>query len=429
MTRAYMRFGATVALLLAAGLPSGAADGDPPLDWPACVALAAEANPDLVGARAAVGSSEAVYFGSRSERHPQLTAGGDFTRSDTRRDDGVNDGPTDDYQAGLTARQLLYAGGRVAATIEQQKAELDAALAGLRRTASEVSFDLKTAFANLLYAQEFEGLAGRILDRRTENLRLLELRFEGGREHKGSYLRIKAAASEAQYDLARAARAVTVARRNLARVLGRSDTAGLAVAGAYDAAAPGTAPDFEALTLHSPLRDGADARRRVADAAVRRARSAYRPELSLAGSVSRGGEDFFPQDERWAVGVAIDLPLFDGGSRRYGLAAAQADRLQAEANLLGTTYDVRAELERAYVALVDDVDNIGIRAEFLEAAQVRAEIARSQYTSGLLSFEDWDRIENDLIDTERAMLAARRDAMLSEATWELAAGKDVFGED
>ena len=62
----------------------------------------------------------------------------------------------------------------------------------------------------------------------------------------------------------------------------------------------------------------------------------------------------------------------------------------------------------------------------MKAAQVRAEIARSQYTSGLLAFEDWDLIENDLIENEKQALLARRTAARAAAAWDRALGKGVL---
>ena len=41
-----------------------------------------------------------------------------------------------------------------------------------------------------------------------------------------------------------------------------------------------------------------------------------------------------------------------------------------------------------------------------------ATIARGKYTTGLMTFEDWDLIENDLIAREKAALTTRRDAYL-----------------
>ena len=76
----------------------------------------------------------------------------------------------------------------------------------------------------------------------------------------------------------------------------------------------------------------------------------------------------------------------------------------------------------------DAVDQAGVNAAYLEAEEVRAEIGRSQYASGMISFEDWDRIENDLISSQKSDLAGRRNAVTAEANWEKAQGKSRLPE-
>ena len=74
----------------------------------------------------------------------------------------------------------------------------------------------------------------------------------------------------------------------------------------------------------------------------------------------------------------------------------------------------------------DAAGKVGVQQEFLHAAQVREEIASSQYATGLLSFQDWDLIEDDLIANQKAMLASQRDALIGEATWERAQGRSAL---
>jgi hypothetical protein len=49
-------------------------------------------------------------------------------------------------------------------------------------------------------------------------------------------------------------------------------------------------------------------------------------------------------------------------------------------------------------AFVEAVEKTKVDNSFWEAASTRARIARQKYNNGLLTFEDWDVIENDLID-------------------------------
>jgi outer membrane protein len=46
----------------------------------------------------------------------------------------------------------------------------------------------------------------------------------------------------------------------------------------------------------------------------------------------------------------------------------------------------------------------------------------------MLSFEDWDRIENDLISSQKDDLSGRLNAILAEASWEQVQGKSRLPE-
>ena len=83
-------------------------------------------------------------------------------------------------------------------------------------------------------------------------------------------------------------------------------------------------------------------------------------------------------------------------------------------------------LKQTHAAFVEAVERLSVDEAFLEAAITRAEIARSKYAQGLMSFEDWDRIENDLIVRQKAVLFSRRDRVTAQAAWEQAQGVGVI---
>ncbi|MDH3513536.1 MAG: TolC family protein, partial [Gammaproteobacteria bacterium] len=83
-------------------------------------------------------------------------------------------------------------------------------------------------------------------------------------------------------------------------------------------------------------------------------------------------------------------------------------------------------LKQAHAGYVESVEKLKVDQAFLEAAVTRAEIARSRYNNGLMSFEDWDRIENDLIQRQKTFLQSQRDRVTAEAAWEQAQGKGVI---
>jgi outer membrane protein len=57
---------------------------------------------------------------------------------------------------------------------------------------------------------------------------------------------------------------------------------------------------------------------------------------------------------------------------------------------------------------------------------LRSELGRAKYKNGLLNFEDWNAIESDLINRQKAKLQSQRDRVVAEAAWEQATGKGVI---
>ena len=396
----------------------------PPMTWDECVRELIENNPELRAARDTVEQARAGFMSKFSAFLPQLYAGGDAGKSKSESDDGYSDSTS--YSTYLTARQSIFEGFRNRAALDQNRALLTAAEMDLRRVKSDLSYSLQNAFAQMLFAQDFVKLAKAIIARRKDNLNLVQLRFEAGRENKGSYLRSRALLHQADYDIAQAGRSLTVARRRMATTLGWQDETMITVTGKWEVAVPPKTPDFLELVKSTPDHQKATARWQATKEGVRIAKSDFYPDVSASASLGRRGDDFLPDNNRWSVGMTVSLPLFTGGSRFYSVQGARAEQRVAEAGLINTGCQLALTLEEKFAAWQDAIEQRDVQADFLHAAEVRAEIARSQYSNGLISFQDWDLIENDLINYEKAMLGSLRNAVVAEASWEKALGIGVI---
>jgi outer membrane protein TolC len=401
-----------------------AAETQEALTWDACLDYAWEWNPSLARARESLNQARYDYESARSVFRPTLDGSADVSHSD-RNGDTADDAGTQS-SLGLNARYTLFAGGADRARVDQAEAGLRIALADWRSSAADAGSALKRSFANLLYAQEDVQLGDRIAERQKQNVDLVSLRYESGKEHKGSYLRTRATYRSALSDANRARRGLRVAQRELATALGRSEFDVLIAQGRLAAVAPTNDPEWRALLRAVPDHLRAEAQVTSAEAAVRIARSPYYPDLGIQASASTGGEDFDPESENWSVGLSASFPFYAGGKHANDLASARAAGRGALAGLQATDEQSLARLESAWADFQDAVERRDVRRDFLEAATVRAEIARNQYASGLLSFEDWDRIEDDLISAQKDMLAGERDAVLAESAWENAQGVNLF---
>jgi len=417
-----LRLSRLLAVFLWPPLLLAAQPANEPLTWEEGVRQATAVNPDLRAARDSLQAAEMNVGGAGSGFFPQMSGS-------VARTDGTSTSTTSNLpitSSALVVNQNLFAGFGDQASVAQARANRAAAEANLRAARAKVSYDLKTAFATLRYATNDRSLSADIVRRREQNLRLVELRFESGRENKGSLLLSQATLSQARLGLLQADQALPVAQAQLARVLGRDDPQVLSLVGTVPTSAPPAQVDFVRAVLDTPDQQRALAQVEAAKAGVDIASSGFWPSVDLTGTANRTNSDTVPDYRSNSVILSLTVPIFSGGKTYYGARSAGAQESAAEALREGLLRQLRTQLEQSYAVYVLAVTQLTVAEEFRKAAQVRAEIARNKYSNGLMSFEDWDIIENDLISRERTLLLSQRDRITAEAAWEQALGTGVI---
>ena len=381
------------------------------LTWEDCCREAAGNNPELRSARESVEQALAQYRARVGAFFPSVqgSAGYDYSSRDGSESDSSS--------WRISASQNLFAGFRDSSRLQAAAAAVEAARCRLNRREAEVSFELAQAFAALLFAQDWIELSGKIAERRRENLRLVELRFDEGREHKGSFLRSQAFARQSEYEVSKATRDLRVACENIFRAMGLQNAFELVASGDWELLPVDRDFEISEVIESVPEYRLAQAEQRQARASLQLARSDAYPSVDASASFGQSGEGLSPESEQWGVGVSLSWALFRGGQTWNTISAAQAAERAAQAEAQATYLSLRAAIEQASANLADATENLDVQEQFLVAAEVRAQIARSQYSNGLLSFQDWDTIENDLIEKQKAMLQSRRAAFLSRASW------------
>ncbi len=407
-------------LFLTLGRLAGAAET---LSWDDAVQLAATNNPDLRSAREAFSAAESRVKAAAWSFGPRLSA--DARAGRDGRGGAVSE-PA--YSATLGVNQNLFSWSDVG-NLRQSRAGKEAQAAALAIAKAGLSRDLKTAFASLLFAQRSLELAGSIVARRTRNLDLVQLRYEGGRENRGALSLSQANSREAELGELQARNSIRTAGTRLRAVLGLN--------GDLNGAAPFTlsgevpvrpAPrdiDARSLAMNVPERAQALAVEGRSRAAVTTARGSLLPSAALSANMGKFGDRFFPQTDGWSLSLNLSFPFGDGGTY-HGLQAARAEAAAAAYDRASIELDLKARLESAHATRLEAEARVGVAQFSLTAARTRAEIARQRYETGLVSFDEWDRIETDLITRETAVLQAKRDRVAAEAAWEFILGEGVI---
>ena len=116
------------------------------------------------------------------------------------------------------------------------------------------------------------------------------------------------------------------------------------------------------------------------------------------------------------------MPIFEGGSRSYQINKIKSQLKQAQANIRSGRDGVIYTLEKTWKNFIDSVEMVFVKKKFLEAAIERAIIANAQYSSGLINFDDWIIIENNLVSSKKNYLDAQANLLIAEAYWIQAKG-------
>lgn len=398
------------------------------LTWEECIRLAALHNPSLESSRQGVLNAEAIKKGSYSTLYPQISAAltGDRSFTEQMKGGGGLIAGTDystEYRAQLSLQQTIFDGFKTKGNIDQARAELALSFADLGAQKALVSFELKSAYAQLLYAQELVGISRSTVKIREDNARMVKLLYDGGREDKGAWLLSEANLKSARFDLDQSIRNRDVSERQLLTVIGKDLPGPVEVAGQLAIVLLPAQPEFKSLATQTPVYYQQQARTNAAAAGITVAQSDWYPTISADATAFRSGSNPNPEDRQGlSGGLTVSYPLFEGGSTYFNVKSARASLLRELATLRSTTNETELALARDFKSYVDAADNVRIQEALMQATYMRYQIAEAKYRNGLATFQDFNTITDSYINQQKSSLASRRDAVIAESTWEQSKG-------
>lgn len=392
------------------------------LTWEDCVRLAIRENPDLQASREAVLNSDAVRMGAYSALYPQISLSFGDTRGEQR---GNLFSPyvySTSYGEQVSVSQMIFNGFATKGNIDQARAQLNLAFANLNGEKATVSFNLKSAFAQLLYAQKLIKISQDVIDIQQGNARLVKLLYEGGSEDKGNMELSQANLDQALYNLDQAIRTRDLSGVQLGVYIGQNLAAPVLAEGELRTDVLPVTPDFTQLALLTPSYFQHKAQADAAAAGITIANSGWYPTVNATASANRSDSQFPLKGQGWSAGFSVSYPLFQGGATYFDVKAADASLRQALDNLRSGTNDAALTLAQMFKSMVDAEDNVRIQKELLNATALRYKISEADYRNGLMSFQDFNTITDDYVGQLQTLLNAQLSAVISEASWEEARG-------
>lgn len=405
------------------------------LTWEQCLQEASRNHPDLRSASEAVRKAEAQRSIDRGGLYPSLSVSTGGNRSGNFTDasggstlvSGAGGGGNGSWSAVASASQLLYDGGKTRNTVNSDTETAKATQHAADVISASTRYALRSAFVQLLTAQQQVNIAREIEEIRKHSLRLIGLLYKSGTENSGSLSKAKADLAQAQYEAAQAERGVEMSQAILCTQLGRHAAFPVTVSGPFTATeASRGIPDFDRLVREHPLYQQLVAQKEASRYGLEAARSAFVPKVSLTSSVGNSSFGSLPPDRvGWAVGVNVAVPIYQGGAGRATVALSRASLNKLSADEESGYLSLMRSLQQSWKNYRDAAANVDVQKQYLDAAAERSKIAEAQYSAGLVSFNEWTIIEDNLVNAKKSYLTARSTLLTAEAAWVQAKGGTV----
>ncbi|MCW7460645.1 TolC family protein [Leptospira limi] len=374
-----------------------------------------------VNVLASARQSSANFSGSGTVNDPLISGGVNNSNTQTQQTNTGESRPTavNRYSVGLSTNQNLFSGFRDKSGIEKTEALLQAAKQTLNDSRLKICFELKSAYSQTLYAKELYQLSLKIKERRIKNRDLVKLRYEVGREHKGSFLLSESFVKQSEYEVSFAERLFQTNWKEIERIIATPVEVSLDVPLVSEPIVEIKISEKEKSSLLDahPSIMAEQSKVRAAQANIGIAEAGFYPDLNLSATVTRQDDVWLPKPRNYSFGINLTYPLFNGGRDYYNVKIAKSEYEKSIHTRDSKKNLLTFSLEQSYLNFINASEQLLVLTEFYKASDTRATIARAQYSNGLISFENWDIIENDLINREKNLLIGKRDLGLAEATY------------
>ena len=416
--RARARIPALSLLALVLAGPAHAADGAE--DLPAAIAAALAHAPGVAEADADTRAASARLDGARAESMPQISIAGEV--GEARLNNGGFFGFTAQNVTPLavtaTAEMPLYAGGRVAAAIDQARFGRDIAKYALADTRARTVVAAVAAYAEVLTARRIEARWQQTTGELTEVERQAGLRFKAGEIPQSDLSTATARRAEGIAGMAAAQGRRAAAEAQYRRLTGRQPGA-LAPLPPLPQTPPTLDEAVDSAHRQNPALAEAEHGIDVARAAVRGAKAESLPVIGTYAEASRTRDQFFPgyRADVVSVGLRGRWTLFAGGRTAAKIHEADAGLDASEAR----ARDARDAVD---TAVIDAWSALHTATAMVAAGHARALAAAEALRSTRLEAQVAEKPTLAVLDAEREATGADAAAIEAEgqqlvAAWQL----------
>lgn len=355
--------------------------------------------------------AEERYRQASATIKPAVSGVGSYTLQESAPTVNASLSPTRQPHARVTATQPLFRGFREFASMRQTKALVGAQTEDYFNARVQLFKDVVENFYNVLsIEQDLKNIEAQI-KQNLERQKELNDRVRIGRSRVSEVLNVQTTVSTLRAEVEQLQGQLRTAREAFAFLSGLPALTSLNDSEALPARAQPIDEYLGKLEFRPDVK-AAQQRLTAARENISVARGAYYPSVDLNGNyyLERTGNQ---RDVNWDVQIALNVPLYAGGSIQSGVREAASQRAQAELNLSEVNRRAEQEIRSLYQSVIFDRSQLDALEKATETARRNYDIQSREYRLGLVTNLDVLQALTAYQENQRALDRARYTAKLN----------------
>lgn len=300
----------------------------------------------------------------------------------------------------------LYTGGKInAANKASQIYEEEAGLQEKQKE-GELLSELATRYYGLVLAEQACKVRGQVAEAMKKHLFDSQKLSEQGQIAKVEFLHAQVANSDAERELKKSNREVTIVKRALQNTLVTGDSIDFAPASKLFILKSIEEENYfiNMAMENNPQLLQVDSKKELAATGVKLEKSNYLPTVALTGTYDMVNKDLSPYMPDWMVGVGLKWSLFEGNGRYRKLQSARFKEDQVEQAGLKAEEDIKTVIKKLH-------QQLGMQVEQLEELDKTMEFAKTYVDSREKAFREGLSTSTELVDANLLLAKVKMDRL------------------
>lgn len=322
----------------------------------------------------------------------------------------IETGSEDSYRVGLSLQQPIFTWGKILNNYKQSKLSLEASKQELEAVKQQIALDVTTAFYNILLTEKLVNVGNMAVDQVESHLGIAQKLFDAGVATNFDVLRAKVRLANTKSRLIRVQNGLRLAKDNLKNIINMEMDTQITAVGEliYYPLELSLDQLIESAMSNRPELKQLQFQELAGEKFISLAKAGNKPSLAMIGNYNYDSyadrlKDIFEKDEwnnSWNIGVALQVPIFDGLSTRSRVKQAKSGLRQIQIGREQLLDGIGLEVRASFFGFQESKELLKEQDETVQQAEESLRIANLRYENGMIT-------NIELMDAELAFTQAQ----------------------